>query len=225
MKIAVLGGTFNPLHNGHVMIARMTCEKLGYHKVIFVPSFLPPHKLINSRMSALDRLEMVQTFCRNEGNGKFVCEPCEVERGGVSYTCDTLEYISEKYKSQLDGKPAFILGEESAAEFHKWKNTSRIVELADLIVAGRQPGKTFQVSAASASETLANSPSGNFTGDFSTAFKAENFHFPYTPLENPLMKISSSEIRMMISENKIEWEQMVPSSVCEYIKQKALYKN
>lgn len=215
MKIAVLGGTFNPLHNGHVMIAELVCEKLGYDRVLFVPSFMPPHKIITAKMTAENRLEMVRGFCEKEGSGRFLCEPCEIERGGVSYTCDTLEYISEKYKNCIEGKPAFILGEESAAEFHKWKNPDRIADLADLVIARRKPGNL-------ASGVLENTPSGQFTGDFSAVFNPETFGYPYIELQNPEMKISSSEIRTLIAEGG-EWEKYLPESVTEYIKGRGLY--
>lgn len=220
MKIAVLGGTFNPLHKGHEMIARKVREDLGYDKILFVPAFMPPHKTVISRMTAEDRLAMVQAFCANEGGDSFVCEPCEIERGGVSYTFETLGYLTEKYKAlyqgNLDGKLAFILGEESAAEFHKWKNVNLILEKADLIVARREAGKTV-------SSDSANVPSGNYKGDFQVKFNPETFQFPYIELKNPVLKISSSEIRELIKTGG-DWESLVPVPVAEYIKKKLLYK-
>jgi len=216
MKIAVLGGTFNPLHNGHVMLAETVCEKLGYDKVLFVPSFIPPHKIIMSGMTAEDRLEMVRGFCEKEGSGRFVCEDCEIKRGGVSYTVDTLAFITEKYRGLLEGKPAFILGEESAAEFHKWKNPEKIAELADLIIAHREEGKLSDVK-------TANTPSENYKGDFKVRFNPETFSFPYKKLENPVLVISSSEIRALVKSGD-DWERLVPESVAEYIKKKNLYR-
>ncbi len=216
MKIAVLGGTFNPLHNGHVMVARNVCEKLGYDRVLFVPAFLPPHKTAGSKETAEDRLEMVRAFCESEGSGRFVCEPCEMDRGGVSYTVDTLEFLTEKYKEQLTGKPAFILGEESAAEFEKWKSTDRIIELADLIVACRKPGN-------SPGTASVNIPTGNFKGDFSVGFDDEHFAYPFISLQNPEMRVSSSEIREEIVSGNSEWKKKVPESVAKYIEEHGLY--
>ncbi|MCQ2574237.1 MAG: nicotinate (nicotinamide) nucleotide adenylyltransferase [Treponema sp.] len=218
MKIAVLGGTFNPLHNGHVMIAESACEKLGYDKVLFVPSFMPPHKIMAAGMTAKDRLEMVQGFCEAEGNGRFFCESCEMERGGISYTCDTLEFILKKYKNELTGKLGFILGEESAAEFSKWKNPDRITEMADLVIAVRKQGEKRQ----SGDENVANTPLGNFTGDFSECFNKEKFGYPFIELQNPVLTISSSEIRELIAEEKL-WEKYVPKSISDYIKERGLY--
>lgn len=216
MKIAVLGGTFNPLHKGHEMIARSVCEELGYEKVLFVPSYIPPHKQINCSVTAEERLRMVQVFCHSEKSGRFVCEPCEIERGGVSYTSETLEFIAEKYSKELSGKPAFILGEESAAEFHKWKNPERIAEIADLIVAVRKQGTSGNL-------TEANVPCGKFDGDFSTAFDEKTFGFPFIKLGNPEMKVSSSEIRSLIALGK-SFEHLVPESIAGFIKETGLYK-
>lgn len=213
MRIAVLGGSFNPLHNGHVMIARSVCSDLGYDKVLFVPAFIPPHKSIRCNVTAEERLEMVNAFCVAEGNGAFECEPCEIERGGVSYTCDTLEYICQKYGGVLEEKPAFVLGEESAAEFHKWKNPDRIVQLADLVIAGREAGP----------EKNTNCPVGEFTGDFSVEFDGKRFGYPYVELKNPIMKISSSRIRTMI-ENGDPWESLVPETIGKIIKDRKFYR-
>lgn len=222
MKLAVLGGTFNPLHKGHAMIAQEACEKLGYEKVLFVPSFMPPHKMISAGLTVQNRLEMVRSFCSENGSGRFVCEPCEIERGGVSYTVDTLEYIVRKYGNEIEGKPAFILGEESAAEFHKWKNPERIVQLADLVIARRVSGEIFSSGGGNGGH-MENIPTGNFTGDFSVGFNPETFGFPFIELKNPEMKISSSEIRALIAGGG-EWEEYVPEAVCRYIRQKNLYR-
>lgn len=216
MKIAVLGGTFNPLHNGHVMIARNVCEILGYDRILFVPAFLPPHKISGSKETAEDRLGMVQALCDSEESGCFICESCEIDRGGISYTCDTLEFLTEKYKEQLTGKLAFILGEESAAEFHKWKNPDRIAEIADLIIACRKPGTV--------SGTLsANRPAGQFKGDFSVDFDSKHFAYPFIRLQNPEMKVSSSEIREDIASGNKEWLKKVPETVARYIEEHKLY--
>ncbi|MCF0242297.1 MAG: nicotinate (nicotinamide) nucleotide adenylyltransferase [Treponema sp.] len=219
MKIAVLGGSFNPLHNGHVMIARSVCEDLGYDKVLFVPAFIPPHKQINCNVSAFERLQMVSEFCKSEENGRFVCESCEIERGGISYTCDTLKYLSEKYRDILEGKLAFILGEESAAEFHKWKNPEKIAELSDIVIARR--GNPNKMKIVNGFES-ANLPTGNFTGDFSVEFNAESFGFPFIELKNSLVLVSSSEIRNLIS-GGADWKPFVPSSVANYIEKNHLY--
>ena len=126
MKIAILGGSFNPLHNGHAMLADTIVKELGYDKVLFVPTCIPPHKEIAGHITTQQRVEIVKSFCESEKSGYFEIEACEVERGGISYTYDTLSYLINKYKGQLEGKPALLMGEETAAEFHKWKNADKV---------------------------------------------------------------------------------------------------
>ena len=140
MKIALLGGTFNPLHIGHCMLADTVITELGYDKVLFVPTFIPPHKQLNTKVTPEQRLSMLRKFCDSaviDGKRIFEAEDCEIKRGGVSYTYDTLKYVCDNY--ELDQKPAFIMGQEVAAQFDKWYQSEKIVEIADLIIAKRHP--------------------------------------------------------------------------------------
>ena len=135
MKVAVFGGTFNPLHVGHAMLADTIVKELGYDKVLFVPTFVPPHKDASKIVDAKHRMAMISRFCESEGDGHFELESCEIDRGGISYTSDTLEFLTKKYEGKLSSKLAFVMGDEVAAEFHKWRNPQRISELADLLNA------------------------------------------------------------------------------------------
>ena len=100
MKIALLGGSFNPLHIGHCMLAETVIQELKYDKVLFVPVNVPPHKQLNDKVSAEDRFKMIECFCKSsaeKGKDYFIAEDCELKRGGISYTYDTLDYINENY--------------------------------------------------------------------------------------------------------------------------------
>ena len=132
MKIAILGGSFNPIHIGHRMLADSVITDLNYDKVLFIPTNLPPHKMLNNAPSAQARFEMVKLAC--ESNPKFVAESCELDRGGVSYTYDTLLQVLDKYSSELTEKPALIMGQEVASEFHKWHKHEEIVKISNLIL-------------------------------------------------------------------------------------------
>ena len=218
MKLAVFGGTFNPLHIGHAMLADTIVNELGYDKVLFVPTFVPPHKEFSKIVCAEKRLQMVQLFCQSEGKGHFELEPCEVERGGVSYTSDTLEFLTQKYKNQLDAKLAFVMGDEVAAEFDKWRNPDKVSELADLIIVHRYP----DVKAMEAS-LYDNKPKGNYKGDFSIKFEPDTFKYPHIYIETPMLPVSSTDIRRRISEGK-SYRYLVPPAVYEYIREHNLYK-
>ncbi len=215
MKVALLGGSFNPLHIGHCALADCAATELGYDKILFVPVFLPPHKTMRDAPSAADRLAMIREFCR--GDSRFEAEPYEVERGGISYTCDTLRYVAEKYRGSLDGRPALIMGQDTAAEFDKWQRAAEIAREADLIIARRFPGSNGIDTAA-----FQNVPTGNYTGVFDPSSFERDFRHDYIPLKNPPFPVSSTEIRARIADG-LGWRYLVPSAVFQYIREHRLY--
>ena len=217
MKLAVFGGTFNPLHIGHAMLADTIITELGYDKVLFVPTFITPHKKCGGNVTSEQRLEMVRAFCASEGDGHFETDTCEFDRGGVSYTSDTLEFLTDKYKNVLDGKLAFVMGDEVAAEFDKWRNPEKVSALADLIIVHRYP------DIGAIEQTLyKNTPSGDYKGDFAVQFDRDNFKYPHIYIENPMLPVSSTDIRGRISEGK-SFRYLVPPAIYDYIKRHGLY--
>lgn len=217
MKIAVIGGSFNPLHNGHAMLADTIITELHYDKVLFVPTFIPPHKIVSNIISPEHRLEMLKQFCESVPGNVFEVEDCEIKRGGVSYTVDTLKYLTEKYKSQLEGKLSFVMGDEVAAQFDKWKNPECVAELADFIITHRYPDAGFLESM-----LVKNKPSGDYAGDYAIQFKVENFKYPCVYLEKPMLPVSSTEVRGRVKENR-SFKYLVPEAVYNYIKNNQLY--
>ncbi|SFI61366.1 nicotinate-nucleotide adenylyltransferase [Treponema bryantii] len=217
MKVAVFGGTFNPLHVGHAMLADTIVKELGYDKVLFVPTYQPPHKDFAKIVSAEHRMAMISHFCKMEGSGHFELETCEIDRGGISYTSDTLEFLTKKYEGKLSKKLAFVMGDEVAAEFHKWRNPQRISELADLLIVHRYPDvKALETS------LYDNKPTGDYKGDFSVKFDLKNFAYPCIYIENPMLPVSSTDIRRRISEDK-SFRYLVPPAVFDYIIENGLY--
>lgn len=221
MKIAVLGGSFNPLHVGHAMLADSVLNEYGCDKILFVPTCVPPHKLMSSSVSPEQRLEMVRRFCASSvfnGRQKFFAEDCEIARGGTSYTVDTLRFISEKYKDELAGeKPGFIMGQEVAAQFCKWKNPEEIARLADILIARRHPDNN-----GIRTEETKNRPCGNYSEDYKDECSLENFSYKYSMIENPVLPVSSTEIRARIALGKA-WRYLVPEEVFQYIISNNLY--
>ncbi len=219
MKICVFGGTFNPLHIGHAMLADTIVTELGYDKILFVPTFITPHKKYSGNVTSEQRLEMVRAFCASEGNGHFETETCEFDRGGVSYTSDTLEFLTEKYKDKLEGKLAFVMGDEVAAEFDKWRNPEKVSALADLIIVHRYP------DIGAIEQTLyKNTPSGEYKGDFAVKFDRDTFKYPHIYIENPMLPVSSTDIRSRIAQGK-SFRYLVPPAVYEYIEKNGLYND
>ena len=219
MRIAVFGGSFNPLHNGHAMLADTIVKELHYDKVLFVPTFIPPHKIVNESIAAEHRLGMIKAFCHSVPDNVFVAEDCEIRRGGVSYTFDTLTFLAEKYKNLLDGKLSFVMGDEVAAEFHKWKNPDGIAQIADFIITHRYPDAGVLES-----KLVKNIPGKDYAGDFKARFDEKKFGYSCLYLKEPMLPVSSTQIRGRILENR-SFKYLIPPAVYDYIKEHKLYIN
>ena len=217
MKVAVFGGTFNPLHVGHAMLADTIVKELGYDKVLFVPTYQPPHKEFSKIVSAEHRMAMISHFCQEEGTGHFELETCEVDRGGISYTSDTLEFLTKKYEGKLSEKLAFVMGDEVAAEFPKWRNPEKVSALADLIIVHRYPDvKALEES------LYDNKPTGDYKGDFNVRFDEKSFKYPYTLLKESVLPVSSSDIRKRIIEGR-SIKYLLPAEIYRFIMENNLY--
>jgi len=135
MRIGILGGTFDPIHEGHLALARAAYKQLTLNHLIFVPSALPPLKDISHITPAKHRLEMVKIAIRSEPH--FAVSDCEIKRGGVSYTVDTLRFFRSQYKDS--DELFFVTGGDWGQGLDRWKEIDVIFQLAQLIVAKR-PG-------------------------------------------------------------------------------------
>ena len=215
MKIAVLGGSFNPIHIGHLILADSVCQALGYEKILFVPTAIPPHKEMASAVSAQERLEMVRLAIH--GDSRFEAESCEIDRGGVSYSWDTVCFLEQKYASVLTGKIGLIFGEDLVADYDKWYKAEELAQKADLILACRPKDMELK-------KEFQNSPSGAFGKNPMSGVGRENFPYPHKIVENPRIDVSSSEIRQKIAEDGA-WRYLVSPPVFEYIMKRNLYGN
>ncbi len=218
MKIAVLGGTFNPIHNGHMALADSVCKELGYDKIIFVPSFIPPHKELSSSVSGKERIKMVGFACRKDK--RFILETCEFKRGGVSYTYDTICYLEKKYAGVLEGKMGLIMGEDLFSGFHLWHKAKELSEKCTLILAKR-PG--VDVSYLENSEKFMNPSLGEYarlSNDFELS--SEPLFKNAVVLKTPMLPISSTEIRALAAENGA-FCYLVPEKIFKYITKGKLY--
>lgn len=136
MKIGIYGGTFNPLHNGHLAVAKAVLQRLDLDCVLFIVANDPPHKHNADRISGDVRLEMVEAGLKNEQ--KLFSSDIELKRGGVSYTVETLEHLSNENKgSEL----YFIVGADMLENFPSWYEPERILKYAALVAVGREDGE------------------------------------------------------------------------------------
>jgi nicotinate-nucleotide adenylyltransferase len=131
-KIGLYGGSFDPIHNGHLILARDAMELLELDKVIFLLARISPHKLKRPPAPPEARFEMLTAAVAEEPRFEIDC--CELEREGPSFTVDTLEIFRERYPV---AKLFYFIGDDNLAELDTWKDISKIHELAQFVVLSR----------------------------------------------------------------------------------------
>lgn len=132
LRLGILGGTFDPVHRGHLLLAAAASDEVGLDRVVFVPAGQPWRKADRHITSAEHRLAMLQLAL--EGDETFEIATLELEREGPSYAADTLEVLRRDHP---EDELFFILGEDALADVPNWVHPERILELATLVVARR----------------------------------------------------------------------------------------
>ena len=134
-KIGLLGGTFDPVHIGHLLMARSALETLGLDRVIFIPSCVPPHKKSPTLFSAEDRLRMVRLATK--GNPQFKVSDFEIKKGGKSYSVDTVRHFHKIFSPAT--KLFFIVGGDAIKQLDTWKDVGELKQLCSFVSVNR-PG-------------------------------------------------------------------------------------
>lgn len=140
-KIGILGGTFNPIHKGHLALGLAAAEQYGLEEVWLMPSKLPPHKSHFAMLSEEHRLAMTKLAAQTDT--RFTVSDFELCREGLTYTADTLELLTKEYP---DVTFYFIIGGDSLVNFTSWRRPERILELCTLLAAGRAGYETEKIS-------------------------------------------------------------------------------
>ncbi|MCP1101067.1 nicotinate-nucleotide adenylyltransferase [Aequitasia blattaphilus] len=201
MKIGIMGGTFDPIHNGHVTLAENALSHFSLDKIWFLPNGNPPHKGNENILSPLvDRITMVRLAIENKGDFSF-CD-YEATNDRVSYTYSTMEYLQKVYP---ENEFYFIIGADSLCSFESWKYPERILKICHILVAYRDEVDTKK-ELSYYMENLKEKYQGNLS---------------YLPA--PKVEISSSMIREHIQQG-VDIGDMVPLNVYNYIKTKGLYR-
>jgi nicotinate-nucleotide adenylyltransferase len=202
-RVGILGGTFDPIHYGHLAIAEEVREALDLDRVFFVPAGKPPHKLDERITPAEQRAAMVALAI--EGNPAFVLSRIELERDGPSYTVDTLELLTQEARRQGIGRELyFILSEEALAGLPNWRKPERIMALCRLAVVPR-PG-------AAAPDEL--ELEARFAG------RADRI----VPIRTAPLAHSASEVRRRAAAGQ-SIRYLVPPAVEAYIRDHRLYRS
>lgn len=214
MHIAIIGGTFNPIHYGHLRAAEEVRELLGLPRVLFMPACLPPHKVEAVITDPTDRLEMVRLATSD--NERFEVSDMEIKRGGRSYTIDTLDEL--KKLSPGDFKTTVIVGADSFNEISTWRGYERLFTVTDFAVVPRPgcPGKKIE-------EALPVELARKFCYDekLKAYVNADGCRVSF--VDTTLFDISSSGIRARVKAGR-SIKYLVPPRVEEYIIGKGIYK-
>jgi nicotinate-nucleotide adenylyltransferase len=131
MKVGIFGGTFDPIHNGHLITAVAVKELRNLDKIIFIPSFIAPHKIDRLSSSPEHRIEMLKRAIK--GIHYFDYSDFEIKKEGVSYTIDTLKFLQNKYDNI-----ELIIGYDNLLEFSTWKDPDEILKMIKLVVLKRK---------------------------------------------------------------------------------------
>jgi len=200
MRIGILGGTFDPVHVGHIFIAEEARIRLELEKVLFIPAGSPWLKVSHRITPALERVEMVRlAIAKHE---RFELCTVEVERTGPSYTAETLEVLRTRYPND---EFYLIFGRDSFTELPLWKEPERIVAMSKLVVVPRIGTNLPELSKVAA-KVAGLSEDGVVT------------------LDSPMIGISSSGIRARVSKG-LPIDYLVPGEVDKYIVAHGLYKD
>ena len=214
MRIGLLGGSFNPVHNAHLRIAGEARDACGLDRVIFIPASDPPHKLVAGDVSFECRSQMVSMAVA--GRPGFEMSPLEAERRGKSYSIDTIRIFRERFP---DDELFFIIGADSFLEIGTWHRYAGIFALCNLIVVAR-PGCPI----VNPLDKLPEAVGGAFLFDSETGnLKHQSGNIVYFITGSP-QAVSSTEIRRLAGTGA-DVTPYVPHDIAAYISQQRIYTN
>jgi nicotinate-nucleotide adenylyltransferase len=219
-RIAIYGGTFDPVHMGHLEIARRVTQLFGIDEFVFVPARLAPHKFGREVSPALHRYAMLALATRADAMLRI--ETFELEGPGRQYTVDTLDHFFEQFGESAD--LFFVMGADSWSEIMTWREWRRLLTLTNLIVVTR-PG--YEISAAQGdAQTAANIIDLRGATEAELAGASEPGRQKIFLTDAVMLDVSASEIRRTAREDESEkLDQLVPQEVAEYIRKYRLYRN
>jgi nicotinate-nucleotide adenylyltransferase len=195
MTFGLFGGTFDPVHYAHLLVAELVRTTLGLERIIFMPSATAPHKTNRPVTQAPHRWNMLQNAISN--HTAFSATSLELERGGASFTVDTLSLLHDRYDCSASNIH-LIIGADNFLELHTWKQPERLFELAQIVVVNRPSQE-------------------NLTQESPFAQRVRHVRIP-------MLDISASAIRVRVRMG-LSIRYWTPDAVVDYIQQHELYRN
>lgn len=199
-NIGIMGGTFDPIHNGHLLLGRQAYEEYGLDEIWFMPSGIPPHKKDHPVTRVEDRCRMVQLAI--EDTPYFQLSEFEVKRNGNTYTAETLRLLQEEYSQHGF---YFIIGADSLYQIEKWYHPREVMSQTTLLVAGREY------------------PEAPCSLDEQISYLMERYPADIRRLHCEEVDIASSDLREMIAADKKVYK-YIPKAVEDYIRDHGLYQ-
>lgn len=197
-RIGIMGGTFNPIHMGHLILAEEAYQQMKLEKVFFMPSKQPPHKPNMIIAPQLHRKNMVSLAIK--GNPHFELSTIELEREGVTYTADTLEILTSQ---NPEIQYYFIIGADSLFQLESWREPEKIMKLSSLLAASRYHLPEEELMA-------------------QIRYLTKEYGAQISLLYMPCIELSSEFLRNQLKEKK-EVRYYIPEAVSDYIKKNQLY--
>ena len=197
MRIGIFGGTFDPPHVGHLLAASDAVDALALDRVVFIPAAEQPLKAGAIVASARDRLAMVALAIR--GNPRFSVDAIEIERGGVSFTVDTLRSLRNRWREDRELALFLLMGQDVLATLSKWHEPDAVVELAELAIL-RRAGRSAEEDAAAGPQVGRR-----------------------RVVPTRRVDVSSTEIRERVAAGR-SIHGFVPDAVLEYVAERRLYR-
>ena len=199
MNIGIMGGTFSPIHNGHLILSEYIRESINLDKVIFIPTGIPPHKSFKYVLDGQIRKKMVELAI--DSNPYFTVSTIEIDRVDTSYTIDTITQLKKIYpKDNL----FMIIGADSLLDLHMWKDFKKLITMVDFVVADRHGSNGAKVT--------------NRIEELNKMFISN-----IIKVDTPIIDISSTMIRENINKG-LSIKYLVPEAVEEYIEKNHLYR-
>lgn len=200
MRVGIYGGTFSPVHNGHVAAAKAFMEQMWLDILYIIPTGVPPHKTMKGDATAKDRLEMCRLAF--EGMEGVIVSDLEIRREGKSYTVDTLRQLYDP-----DGRLFLLMGTDMLLTLDKWREPEEIFRLCYPVYIRREEDGALDAAIMEKIKTY-----------------QEKYGKVVRRIVAPAMEISSTDVRAAVAEG-FPIEGAVPSSVAAYIRDRGLYRN
>lgn len=199
-RIGIMGGTFDPVHNGHLLLGKQAYTEYGLDEIWYMPSHIPPHKKDHHVTDGADRLNML--YLALEGIPYCRVSEFEMKREGNTYTAQTLELLKNEYSEY---RFYFIIGADSLFQLESWYHPETVMKLTSFLVSGRE------------------CESGGRTLEEQARYLHEAYGADIRFLHNEEVDIASAEIRKRVSEGK-DIKKYVPGPVEAYIRSHRLYQ-